>query len=114
LAELLNFEEQQMQGELARLEESSEERAQRMATRARELLRRREEERQAIADAMAEKKWRDSCDIFRAVDSQAFLTKCVQERGKQVEEKKERVAKQKLGAPLAVPRAVMLSSAYRV
>jgi hypothetical protein len=47
-----------MQGELARLEESSEERAQRMATRARELLRRREEERQAVADAMAEKKWR--------------------------------------------------------
>ena len=102
LAELLDFEEMQFQGELSQIEETMEERQSRMADRARELIRKREEERSEFAAEMKEKKWRDSCDIFRAVDSHAFLMKCVSDRGQQLVEKQQQKEKALSGTHLLV------------
>ncbi len=69
LAAILAAEDQQYQVELEALQETTEQRKNRLKQRARELIRRREEERRELAQTLEDVAFRENSDIFRQADS---------------------------------------------
>mmetsp|Transcript_88864 Transcript_88864/g.236668 ORF Transcript_88864/g.236668 Transcript_88864/m.236668 type:complete len:385 (-) Transcript_88864:503-1657(-) len=62
-------------------------RRERLKSRARELIRRREQEKREFAILMRERQFRESCDAFREHDSMQLLQECVEARGRAMEDK---------------------------
>ena len=69
LSTMLAEEDQQYQVELEALQETTEQRKNRLKQRARELIRRREEERRELAQTLSDVAFRENSDIFRQADS---------------------------------------------
>ena len=69
LAAILAAEDEQYQAELEALQETTEQRKNRLKQRARELIRRREEERRELAQTLSDVAFRENSDIFRQADS---------------------------------------------
>jgi hypothetical protein len=69
LSAMLAAEDQQYQVELEALQETTEQRKNRLKQRARELIRRREEERRELAQTLSDVAFRENSDIFRQADS---------------------------------------------
>ena len=77
------------------LETSQEQRMEKIRSRAYELKRQREAERQAFVASCYEKQWRDSCDDLRAYDSKATLDRIVKDREIMIQQKREMEATNK-------------------
>mmetsp|Transcript_22655 Transcript_22655/g.55923 ORF Transcript_22655/g.55923 Transcript_22655/m.55923 type:complete len:487 (-) Transcript_22655:44-1504(-) len=90
LAEMLNQESDEYTRELQALEETPEMRRDRLKSRARELIRRREQEKREFAQLMRERQFRESCDAFREHDGVQLLRECMHSRDKALEERLER------------------------
>jgi len=89
LADLLRSEDAQYKVELDGLAETTSERRERMKARARELIRRREEEARAHVLEAKTRQFRDSCDAFREHDSRALLEACTESRNEAVQYKRK-------------------------
>eukprot|EP00291_Cryptomonas_curvata_P012579 CAMPEP_0172184930 /NCGR_PEP_ID=MMETSP1050-20130122/19868_1 /TAXON_ID=233186 /ORGANISM="Cryptomonas curvata, Strain CCAP979/52" /LENGTH=178 /DNA_ID=CAMNT_0012858821 /DNA_START=37 /DNA_END=569 /DNA_ORIENTATION=- len=89
LAAMLEEEERGYTVELQALEETPDMRRDRLKSRARELIRRREQEKREFAMLMRERQFRDSCDAFREHDSMQLLQECVDARGRALGDKDE-------------------------
>ena len=99
LAALLVEEDAQYTVELEQLEETPELRRDRLKARARELVRRREQEKREFAKEMKERQFRETCDQFREYDGVYLLRECVAdcdkamvERGEEKKRSKEEAA----------------------
>ncbi len=84
LAEKLLDEDARLKQELVSMQETPEERRAKLATRARELASRREEERQAIAQKLYEQAFAENCDVLRTTQSKRILYRTLEERTAQV------------------------------
>eukprot|EP00741_Cyanophora_paradoxa_P011191 tig00020554_g10811.t1 len=87
LAELLAQEEAEYRGEINASVETTEQRRERMRTRALELREKREQERRAFVEEKLHQQWRESCDVLRPYESNQFLLQCVAERDMQLIDK---------------------------
>uniref|UniRef100_A0A6U6CNL8 Cilia- and flagella-associated protein 53 n=1 Tax=Guillardia theta TaxID=55529 RepID=A0A6U6CNL8_GUITH len=95
LAALLAEEDARYTAELSSFEETPEMRRDRLKARARELMRRREQEKREFAVLMRERQFRESCDAFREHDGEQLLHECVVARERALEEKEENKQRQK-------------------
>ena len=68
---------------------SADHRRKKLADKARKLAEKKEERRQAVADELLERVWREGCDPLRALDSHRRLMQVVDTRQAQVLEKAE-------------------------
>ena len=89
LARMLAEEDAQYTSELESLEETPDMRRDRLRSRARELIRRREQEKREFANQMLERQFREGCDAFREFDGQALLKECMVVRDRALEERSE-------------------------
>mmetsp|Transcript_68306 Transcript_68306/g.163039 ORF Transcript_68306/g.163039 Transcript_68306/m.163039 type:complete len:486 (+) Transcript_68306:147-1604(+) len=99
LAALLAEEDARYTLELEQLEETPELRRDRLKARARELVRRREQEKRDFAKEMRERQFRETCDQFREYDGVYLLRECktqcdnaMIERGEEKKRQKEEAA----------------------
>ena len=89
LARMLAEEDAKYTSELESLEETPDMRRDRLRSRARELIRRREQEKREFANQMLERQFREGCDAFREFDGQALLKECMVVRDRALEERAE-------------------------
>jgi len=89
LAQMLAEEDAQYTSELENLEETPDMRRDRLRSRARELIRRREQEKREFANQMLERQFREDCDAFREFDGQALLKECMVARDRALDERAE-------------------------
>mmetsp|Transcript_47304 Transcript_47304/g.157644 ORF Transcript_47304/g.157644 Transcript_47304/m.157644 type:complete len:478 (+) Transcript_47304:24-1457(+) len=87
LAELLAAEQADQAAALEALEETPEQRKEKMVARAKELRERREAEKQAFVKEQYERQWRLSCDPLRARDSKLIQKATNEARAYQLGEK---------------------------
>ena len=87
LAELLAAEQAEQAAALEALEETPEQRKEKMVARAEELRERREAEKQAFVKEQYERQWRLSCDPLRARDSKLIQKATNEARAYQLGEK---------------------------
>ena len=59
----------------------------RLRARARELMRRREQEKREFTNQQLERQFRESCDEFRNYDGQALMKECIVARDKALGER---------------------------
>ena len=95
LAALLAEEDARYTAELEQLEETPDSRRDRLKSRARELVRRREQEKREFAKEMRERQFRETCDQFREYDGVHLLRECVAARDKAMIERGEEKKRQK-------------------
>jgi len=95
LAQMLNAESEDYTRELQALEETPEMRRDRLKSRARELVRRREQEKRDFAKLMLERQFRESCDAFREHDGVTLLQECMASRDKALEDRVVQKQKQR-------------------
>mmetsp|Transcript_41577 Transcript_41577/g.50428 ORF Transcript_41577/g.50428 Transcript_41577/m.50428 type:complete len:485 (-) Transcript_41577:1044-2498(-) len=81
-----------LQMELQSQQETPDERRDKMVARAKELYSQRENERQALADEMLYRHWRESCDTLRVTDSKKVRQ--MTEAGRRQQEDEKKVLKQ--------------------
>lgn len=84
LAQKLHQEETALKDELLQCQETPAQRRAQMAQRARELAKKREAERQQLAQQLMDQAFRENCDPLRERYSKSILYSNVQERHKQV------------------------------
>ena len=89
LARMLAEEDAKYTAELESLEETPDSRRERLRARARELVRRREQEKREFTNQMLERQFREGCDAFREFDGQALLKECMVARDKALDERAE-------------------------
>mmetsp|Transcript_54385 Transcript_54385/g.127132 ORF Transcript_54385/g.127132 Transcript_54385/m.127132 type:complete len:486 (-) Transcript_54385:69-1526(-) len=89
LAAMLAEEDAGYTVELEALDETPDMRRDRLKARARELVRRREQEKREFAQQMRERQFREDCDAFREFDGQQLLRECMEARDTALEEKAE-------------------------
>lgn len=89
LARMLAEEDAKYTQELESLEETPDMRRDRLRARARELIRRREQEKREFANQMLERQFREDCDAFREFDGQALLKECMVVRDRALDERAE-------------------------
>jgi len=89
LARLLAEEDARYAAELENLEETPDDRRERLRARARELIRRREQEKREFANQMLERQFREGCDAFREYDGQSLMKECMVARDKALDERAE-------------------------
>jgi len=89
LARLLAEEDAVYTRELENLEETPDMRRDRLRARARELMRRREQEKREFTNQQLERQFRESCDEFRNYDGQALMKECIVARDKALGERAE-------------------------
>mmetsp|Transcript_9127 Transcript_9127/g.20320 ORF Transcript_9127/g.20320 Transcript_9127/m.20320 type:complete len:498 (-) Transcript_9127:208-1701(-) len=90
LAALLSEEQKAYEQEMIDMEEAPAQRFERMASRAYELKKRREDERQAIVKEKLYQQWRAGQDELRTMDSQITQLKVISDRDHQLVEKEHR------------------------
>ena len=89
LAQKLRAEDEALMQELQSNVHSADHRRKKLADKARKLAEQKEERRQAVADELLERQWREGCDPLRALDSHRRLMQVVDTRRAQVYEKAE-------------------------
>ena len=87
LAMKLRAEDEALMQELQSNVESADDRRKKLADKARKLAEQKEERRQAVADELLARQWREGCDPLRALDSHRRLMQVVDTRQAQVLEK---------------------------
>lgn len=87
LAMKLQEEDRRLKEELLSSQETPEQRRAKLATRARELAARREEERVMLADSLREQAFQVNCDVLRETNSKRLLYGTLEERNAQIEQK---------------------------
>jgi hypothetical protein len=87
LKALLSAEDVQYRDEVAQLQETTEQRAEKMLDRARALKTQRLATQRQIAQDAYQRQWRDGCDDLRTLESEAFKRHCLGEIAKQREAK---------------------------
>ena len=87
LAQKLWAEDEALMQELQSNVQSADHRRKKLADKARKLAEQKEERRQAVADELLERQWREGCDPLRALDSHRRLMQVVDTRQAQVYEK---------------------------
>lgn len=90
LRALLAEDEELFRLELESLKETSQQKAHRMLTHARDLKRDREQRRRQFAQDQYARQWRLGCDELRTIDSDRFAAHCHQEVGVQRMERMQR------------------------
>eukprot|EP00001_Collodictyon_triciliatum_P194077 34770_2 len=95
LARMLAEEDAQYTRELESMEETPEVRRDKLRARARELIRRREQEKREFANQMLERQFREDCDAFREFDGQALLKECMVTRDRALVERDEQRKREK-------------------
>jgi len=90
LAALLSAEQKAYEQEMIDMEEAPAQRFERMANRAYELKKRREDERQAIVKEKLYQQWRAGQDELRTMDTQITQLKVIADRDHQLVEKEHR------------------------
>jgi hypothetical protein len=87
LAEMLADEQRAYEHEMVEKEETPQQRMEKMAVRAYELKKRREDERQSVVQEKLYQQWRESIDELRQADSKLFELHTLASRDRQVAEK---------------------------
>merc|ERR1719198_2779231 len=87
LAAMLSTEQKAYEQELVDIEESPQQRMDKMAVRAYELKKRREDERKAFVQEKLYQQWRDGIDDLRTMDSEITALKTIAARDHQLFEK---------------------------
>jgi len=87
LALMLSAEQKAYEQELVDTEESPAQRMDKMAVRAYELKKRREDERKAFVQEKLYQQWRDGIDDLRTMDGETIQLKCIAARDHQLNEK---------------------------
>lgn len=87
LAEMLSAEQKAYEQELVDIEESPAQRMDKMAVRAYELKKRREDERKAFVQEKLYQQWRDGIDDLRTMDTEITTLKTIAARDHQLNEK---------------------------
>jgi len=87
LAAMLSAEQKAYEQELVDIEESPQQRMDKMAVRAYELKKRREDERKAFVQEKLYQQWRDGIDDLRTMDSEITILKTIAARDHQLFEK---------------------------
>lgn len=95
LAEKLSKEQKAYEREMVEKEETPQQRMDKMAVRAYELKKRREDERKAFVQEKLYQQWRSGIDDLRTMDTQIVELKCIAERDFQLDEKAARDAEEK-------------------
>jgi len=90
LAKMLSEEQRAYEQELVDIEESPQQRMDKMAVRAYELKKRREDERKAFVQEKLYQQWRDGIDDLRTMDSKIVQLKTIAARDHQLFEKDAR------------------------
>lgn len=90
LAELYQKDEAIQRQHLAALRETSEQKARRLVTKARELKKAREEKRKTFAQDMYNKQWIAACDDLRNIGSEQYMRYCREQIADQRQEKAQR------------------------
>jgi len=88
LAQMLADEQRAYEEEMVSKEETPQQRMEKMAVRAYELKKRREDERQSIVQEKLYQQWRESIDELRCADSKLFELHTLASRDAQSQEKK--------------------------
>merc|ERR1719238_1576438 len=87
LAAMLSAEQKAYEQELVDIEESPQQRMDKMAVRAYELKKRREDERKAFVQEKLYQQWRDGIDDLRTMDTEIVQLKAIAARDHQLYEK---------------------------
>merc|ERR1719487_699939 len=87
LAAMLSAEQKAYEQELVDIEESPQQRQDKMAVRAYELKKRREDERKAFVQEKLYQQWRDGIDDLRTMDTEITTLKTIAARDHQLFEK---------------------------
>lgn len=87
LAQMLSAEQNAYEQELVDIEESPQQRMDKMAVRAYELKKRREDERKAFVQEKLYQQWRDGIDDLRTMDTEITVLKTIAARDFQLSEK---------------------------
>merc|ERR1719217_65912 len=87
LAAMLSAEQKAYEQELVDIEESPQQRMDKMAVRAYELKKRREDERKAFVQEKLYQQWRDGIDDLRTMDTKIVQLKTIAARAHQLFEK---------------------------
>merc|ERR1711977_463373 len=95
LAEMLADEQRAYEQEMVEKEETPQQRMEKMAVRAYELKKRREDERQSIVQEKLYQQWRESIDELRKADSKLFELHTLASRDAHVKEKQGRNEQEK-------------------
>mmetsp|Transcript_70188 Transcript_70188/g.183953 ORF Transcript_70188/g.183953 Transcript_70188/m.183953 type:complete len:499 (+) Transcript_70188:127-1623(+) len=95
LAEKLSREQKAYEQEMVDKQETTESRMDKMAMRAYELKKKREDERKAFVQEKLYQQWRSGIDDLRTMDTNIVELKCIAERDFQLDEKAARVAEEK-------------------
>merc|ERR1712187_196878 len=95
LAEKLSGEMKAYEREMVEKEETPQQRMDKMAVRAYELKRRREDERKAVVQEKLYQQWRSGIDDLRTMDSKIVELKVIADRDYQLDEKAAIAAEEK-------------------
>lgn len=95
LAQKLSEEMRACEREMVEREETPQQRMEKMATRAYELKKRREDERKAVVQEKLYQQWRSGIDDMRTMDSKLVALKTIADRDFQLDEKAQRLAEEK-------------------
>lgn len=95
LAEKLTAEQKAYEQEMVDREETPQQRTDKMAVRAYELKKRREDERKAIVQEKLYQQWRSGIDDLRTMDSEIVRLQTIADRDHQLDEKAVRRAEEK-------------------
>merc|ERR1711920_383489 len=95
LAEKLHAEMKACEKEMMEREETPQQRMDKMAVRAYELKRRREDERKAVVQEKLYQQWRAGIDDLRTLDSKIVQLKTIADRDFQLDEKAMQKAEEK-------------------
>merc|ERR1719343_1892633 len=95
LASMLSAEQKAYEQELVDIEESPQQRMDKMAVRAYELKKRREDERKAIVQEKLYQQWRAGIDDLRTMDSRIVELNVIADRDFQLDEKSAIQAEEK-------------------
>jgi len=87
LAKMLSDEQQTYEREMVEKEETPQQRMDKMAVRAYELKKRREDERKATVQEKLYQQWREGIDELRTMDTRIVELKCIAARDFQLDEK---------------------------
>merc|ERR1740138_2000964 len=95
LADKLAEERQALEQEMIDKEETPQQRTEKMAARAYELKKRREDERKAIVQDKLYQQWRSGLDEVRVMDSQIVQLQTIADRDAQLDERAARAVEEK-------------------
>lgn len=95
LADKLDEEQRALEQEMVDREETPQQRTEKMAVRAYELKKRREDERKAIVQEKLYQQWRSGLDDVRAMDSKIVQLQTIADRDNQLDEKAAKLEDEK-------------------